>query len=129
MSKWSAWRNMRWKSPPLFWVHGDISTTRNHRVKVDLLPCWYLQQTDWTNLSKNLWDNGMFDEPFPQKVCQIILYKYIIQEEESICILICWSLMKSAILEYWLCLYLLMTDLTLIVLRGARCPSDAHSIL
>lgn len=28
-----------------------------------------------TNLSKEPWDNGIFDALLPQKICQIILYK------------------------------------------------------
>lgn len=56
--------------------------------------------TNWLNSSfKKSWDNGMLDVPFPQRVCQVILYKCITQEKESIYILICLSLRKSTVLS------------------------------
>lgn len=81
-----SWRNMRWKSHPLFWVHDDISTKKNQIVKADLLPLM-TRPTNWLIFQKKPWDNGIFDELLPQKICQIILYKCIIQEKENMYIL------------------------------------------
>lgn len=52
LSAWS-WRNMRWKSHPLFWVHDDISTKKNQIVKADLLPLM-TRPTNWLIFQKNL---------------------------------------------------------------------------
>lgn len=56
----------------------------------------------------------MLDVPFPHRVCQIILYKCITQEKESIYILIYFSLMKSTVLNINLasiCWWLTLTPL------------------
>lgn len=79
---------------------------KKYEVKITpiiLSPWWHIHQEEpdsesWppspddtsnklTNLSKKPWDNGIFDELLPQKICQIILYKCIIQEKENMYIL------------------------------------------